>query len=607
MHVSGKGRGIVELDLASVFATEEERSALALVKSLDLSHNKLQQITTLQPLGCLEVLDVSHNNIKLLRGLPLTLVRLSLPFNHMTSLQGIAGLPLLEELDVSHNDLTSLAALTDVGGGCNALRVLKASMNRISSTAGLSRLLRLQMLLLDGNCIAHLDELQVIASLPLLAAVSFTGNPVAEVNDYLRVVCKLQPSLATVDGTPAVYTPQFTNPPSPSSMTMGIATTASRSPATHTIHRDIHTYSGSELQKSATSLAQGRAGNRQPHSTSQPNGAQMANSTTPVSGAPGQSAKHLERQLADALHHLQLEQRDAARWRQTTKQHEAQLAEAHRILREQLEEISALRHERDALREQVDTFKAKLQRAERNLKYQAEKHHMEMTKSAEEAARERAVFEVHIGDLRRRLSSGSKPSILVGHQSHLERSTTSSSFVSRDGAQQHRGDGDIAGGLDRTAASVVSHEHNDASFDVSHDAASALAKQLKSWLTDEIRRQAASSSTLNQSHGTAHGAAALSQSTPRAADHSPDSSLSSISDDPAANITTSTRLASSSQLATAPLHSNHSGQASPMSAARHITSLWKGARKKQPNGSSVPARSGVGGAPHHTIADGTKR
>ena len=45
------------------FSNEEERVALAVVKSLDLSHNELKQITGLQPFASLTQLDLRNNKL----------------------------------------------------------------------------------------------------------------------------------------------------------------------------------------------------------------------------------------------------------------------------------------------------------------------------------------------------------------------------------------------------------------------------------------------------------------------------------------------------------------------------------------------------------------
>lgn len=197
MHVSGRNRNIVDLDLSQVFATEEEQQALALVRSLDLAENKLAIVRSLQPLASLTSLDLSVNCISSLSGLPLGLVRLNLCRNKLVSIHGIAALPCLQELDISHNRIISLKGFPR----SSSLTVLHASHNRIAKSFGLECLSRLQLLNLGNNFLSTADDLDFLRALPKLAAVRFSGCPVSELEDYRELVGALQPSISLIDGS----------------------------------------------------------------------------------------------------------------------------------------------------------------------------------------------------------------------------------------------------------------------------------------------------------------------------------------------------------------------------------------------------------------------
>eukprot|EP00667_Euglena_gracilis_P007458 EG_transcript_7533 len=196
MHVSCRGRGILELDLNSVFSNEEERVALAVVKSLDLSHNELKQLNGLQPFSSLTHLDLRNNKLCVLQGLPLSLQRLNVAHNQLTSLDGLAALPFLQELDATDNKLTSVTGLPRAA----PLKALRLANNRLPSCQGLEPLGQLESLDLDSNYISLFDDVRPLMNLPALRSLVLRGNPVAEHPSYRTTIAQLLPTLTALDG-----------------------------------------------------------------------------------------------------------------------------------------------------------------------------------------------------------------------------------------------------------------------------------------------------------------------------------------------------------------------------------------------------------------------
>ena len=197
MHVSCRNRGIVELDYLSVFASEEERGELVVVKSLDLSHNKLVQLGGLQPFSSLVTLDLSFNKLLKLQGLPLGIVRLNVSNNELTSLEGISTLPFLQELDASNNKVSTIAMQRS-----SPILKLNLSHNRIASVLGLQNLPQLQTLELEQNYIKEVSDLRPLTTCVKLSLLTLQGNPVSENPTYWSKISQMLPSLTSIDAIP---------------------------------------------------------------------------------------------------------------------------------------------------------------------------------------------------------------------------------------------------------------------------------------------------------------------------------------------------------------------------------------------------------------------
>ncbi|CUG89464.1 Hypothetical protein, putative [Bodo saltans] len=460
MHVSGRGRGIAELDLGAVFASDEERSALSLVKSLDLSHNVLTVVSALHPLGSLQTLNIAHNRIATLRSLPLTLTNVDLSFNQLTTLEGLMGLPCLEVLDVSHNKLHSLASMA---GQPPTLQVLRASANRIASTDGIQNLFNLKVLLLDHNLVASSDALICLKGLEQLEVVSFAHCPVASVNGYRDYVIRTQPTLLSVDGAPTLG--HMTRP-------------LSRGLDSHNTSR--------RLNESTT--------------TTQPPDAQdgyaTLNATNQESTLLHSEERALRRELQDAVLLLEQEQKDHHRTRLQLRKSETQLQESKRLIREQLEELSLLRQEKESHISQLQALKGKVDVLQRNAKYEKERHHTETMRLAETFERDRTQHDVHISDLRQRIadvSSINSSRVYNAATTSRRGAKAASTHPHNTSAQSHRTSATSKGPIPRhmntsKISSSATHPDDDDDDDTS-EAAGALARQLKGWLCDEVRRQ----------------------------------------------------------------------------------------------------------------------
>eukprot|EP01064_Diplonema_japonicum_P010793 TRINITY_DN18030_c0_g2_i1.p1 TRINITY_DN18030_c0_g2~~TRINITY_DN18030_c0_g2_i1.p1 ORF type:complete len:635 (+),score=80.69 TRINITY_DN18030_c0_g2_i1:90-1994(+) len=198
MHVSCRNRQIIDVNLSAVFATNEERGALAMVKSLDLGENEITHISGLQPFVSLSAIDLSSNKLVSLKGLPLGLVRLMVGKNQLSNLEGLSALPFLQELDVSHNRLTELKGLPK----SSPVTILKLSHNRLPNTQGLQALSQLQILELDNNYICLTEDLKSLVKCTNLRTLTLKGNPCADHPAYRVTVAHMIPSLVTLDGQP---------------------------------------------------------------------------------------------------------------------------------------------------------------------------------------------------------------------------------------------------------------------------------------------------------------------------------------------------------------------------------------------------------------------
>lgn len=167
------------------------------VGHLDLAENELESIELLRPYSRLLSLDVSHNNVEQLVGLPPTLLHLNVAYNRLESIEGIGswGGGLLE-LNLSYNLLTSLQPLEQI----TQLQVLLAGGNRISSLIGLAGLGRLELCDARFNYVEKTSELRLLSMNTSLRTLSLGGNPVAKQPSYRPSLASILPGLLILDG-----------------------------------------------------------------------------------------------------------------------------------------------------------------------------------------------------------------------------------------------------------------------------------------------------------------------------------------------------------------------------------------------------------------------
>ncbi|PCH40348.1 hypothetical protein WOLCODRAFT_162289 [Wolfiporia cocos MD-104 SS10] len=166
--------------------------------SIDLSNRHLDSVARLKEyLPQLDSLNLNHNLLPWLSGIPGTVRSLSVMSNILTSLTSYGHLPNLGCLDISRNEIDSLRQL-----GClRHLRELRADGNRIDSIDGLQDMNGLVKLSLQGNNISILDlrqhrwsrlemlnlsynrlsRVSGLASLPALIALNLDNNALDEV------------------------------------------------------------------------------------------------------------------------------------------------------------------------------------------------------------------------------------------------------------------------------------------------------------------------------------------------------------------------------------------------------------------------------------------
>eukprot|EP01062_Namystynia_karyoxenos_P002999 TRINITY_DN11048_c1_g1_i1.p1 TRINITY_DN11048_c1_g1~~TRINITY_DN11048_c1_g1_i1.p1 ORF type:complete len:751 (+),score=230.90 TRINITY_DN11048_c1_g1_i1:93-2345(+) len=442
MHVECSNRGIVELDLRSVSANADERGALAGVKSLDLSRNELTQLSGLQPFSALTSLNLTHNRLHVLQGMPLNLVRLHVAHNQLTTLDGLFALPHLQELDASHNRLTELRGMPRG----SPLAVLRVSHNRLPNAAGLEQCMHLHTLDLGHNCVCRLADLEPLAACPRLRSLALAGNPLCDSGGYNRLsVAQLLKGLSLLDGSPTARPqsppaggrhsaarltagPQRPRPASAprSRPAAGAAAEAQQPPRPSEQRPQPHqrppspaAAGGSILRAAAGAAARPaspRPGAEPPHG-----GASLlrASSRSPAappgsSGGPGSpqqgrrgdlsfeslrhSAEHRRSELATSNHQLGSSVRElrelleqeyqlSCSLQKQKKALEQELAESRRALNEELGTLAGVRDENAQLRAEREQLRARLEAAARDVRQLQGKLREERRRKADDLAR----------------------------------------------------------------------------------------------------------------------------------------------------------------------------------------------------------------------------
>ncbi|XP_063216665.1 serine/threonine-protein kinase 11-interacting protein isoform X2 [Bacillus rossius redtenbacheri] len=127
------------------------------------SYNSLTSLdSSLSLAPWLQVLDLSHNNLRTGEGLEL--------------------LPCLRYLNLGYNCLVSVPVLSEEA--CTKLQTLILKNNFIESAAGLAGLDSLAELDLSCNMVARYDSLRALRGTPALATLCLDGNPLCFCADY---------------------------------------------------------------------------------------------------------------------------------------------------------------------------------------------------------------------------------------------------------------------------------------------------------------------------------------------------------------------------------------------------------------------------------------
>ncbi|CAD5231908.1 unnamed protein product [Bursaphelenchus xylophilus] len=132
------------------------------LRYLSLASNNLLSVKRLRKLDKLLFLDISQNNISKIDELPGSLCGLKAFQNQLTSVTFCSKLQLLTYLNLSHN--------------------------RIKSMKGIEELKTLHTLLLTDNMLKDKTEVELLQELPNLRFVDLMGNPLADDDNYKKVV-----------------------------------------------------------------------------------------------------------------------------------------------------------------------------------------------------------------------------------------------------------------------------------------------------------------------------------------------------------------------------------------------------------------------------------
>lgn len=172
---------------------------------VDVSNNVVDNITSFKQFHDLQFLDASYNNLSNLSNLShnIHLSNLLVNNNSINSLQGIKTLQNLSVLDVSQNDL--MGTLDFKKFNLVNLQELNLSENKLQSVSGIECLPNLRILNLNENnlisisCLgkhAHLKKLLVkfnqlktlsLDSYPFLRVLRFDGNALNDISDLKKL------------------------------------------------------------------------------------------------------------------------------------------------------------------------------------------------------------------------------------------------------------------------------------------------------------------------------------------------------------------------------------------------------------------------------------
>ncbi|XP_072508812.1 leucine-rich repeat and guanylate kinase domain-containing protein isoform X5 [Notamacropus eugenii] len=166
------------------------------LKKVDFSYNKIPEMNDLYAYTGLSKLILDNNEIKDIKGLEncKNLTHLSLANNTISKMDGLCTLPI-KILCLSNNQIEEITCLDNL----KALQNLDLSGNKISSLQGIENHDFLEIINLEDNKIAELSEIKHIENLPLLRVLNLLKNPLQEKADYWLFVLHTLPRLTELD------------------------------------------------------------------------------------------------------------------------------------------------------------------------------------------------------------------------------------------------------------------------------------------------------------------------------------------------------------------------------------------------------------------------
>ncbi|KAM3832673.1 leucine-rich repeat and guanylate kinase domain-containing protein [Vipera latastei] len=188
---------LLELDVShNALATYFDFRPPRNLQVANFSYNDISEMQDLSNYQCLKKLILDNNNITEIQGLEKchNLTYLSLANNKIKAITGLKKLPI-KTLCLKSNQIKKAVGLE----GLKALQVLDLSNNEISSLEGLEEHNFLEDINLENNQVSELSELEYIESLPLLRVFNLLKNPVKEQEDYWLLVIFMLLRLTELD------------------------------------------------------------------------------------------------------------------------------------------------------------------------------------------------------------------------------------------------------------------------------------------------------------------------------------------------------------------------------------------------------------------------
>ncbi|XP_071461970.1 leucine-rich repeat and guanylate kinase domain-containing protein [Marmota flaviventris] len=166
------------------------------LKMVDFSSNQISEMCNLSAYHALTKLILDNNEIEEIRGLDMcsSLTHLSLSNNRITTISGLNSLPI-KILCLSNNCIETITGLENL----KALQNLDLSHNQICSLQGLQNHDLLEVINLEDNKIAELNEIEYIENLPILRILNLLRNPIQENPEYWLFVIFMLLRLTELD------------------------------------------------------------------------------------------------------------------------------------------------------------------------------------------------------------------------------------------------------------------------------------------------------------------------------------------------------------------------------------------------------------------------